>query len=664
MSGFEPGETIDERYVIIEQIGEGGMGSVFTAREIGLERIVAIKVLQALSQVDAEARARFQREAKVLSALSHPGIVSFFRLGLWHGRLYMAMEYIEGHTLRKAILENKCTPIDAMQIAAQVCQAMQYAHLRGVYHRDLKPDNIVLTQIDGKLRVRLLDFGLARISESAEAGLTQTGLLVGSVAYMSPEQCTGQKVDHRADIYALGCILYEMIAGAPPFQTDNPVGMVYKHANDLPPNLVSRNNVSLPPGLKQAVSKCLEKSIQNRYQSMSELEVALQAVLRGEGSAEKEQGTKSRIFNSVPFTCAVTAILLLGLCTSSVRLFKSAPSEGTHITKVDRVSRRSNQGMLMNAAQLIIQSGSTEQRKVQLAQAEGLLNAVIDSERQKPPPNGPVAQAYVLRAKALLSSTSFTRNLELKHTLITQAEEDCKTSIAYSSRQGHEYKAALMGYELLGDISENDKHNLAEAEENFRKALVLYKRPDADELEDLGLVKGTGMPSTGGGDSEIWLDCRLAGLEANRGVPGSLKKLHGLLDKWLSTVGSYSVSIMTVAETLADAYKRAGMKKERRKLLEATDRRLRSMPSDIARTNADCFNKLANLNIADQEFDLAFDELRQAMRYYQDSFRTESSSMGLLKTIKRLKFSCGPDHPNKLAELQKLEQNIRSRPSD
>lgn len=225
---FSPGTIIDERYEIIEPIGEGGMGSVFRARELELDRTIAIKFLQLSMSGDEVSCSRFLREGKILSALVHKNILACYRYGLWQGRVpYIAMEFLAGKSLRSVLKENTRLPWQqVIEIALPVCDAMQTAHQNGIIHRDLKPDNIVL--IDDAAKVKVLDFGLARIIVVTEGELSQhlthTGALVGSVHYMSPEQCSGKRADARCDIYSLGCILYELLVGAPPWRRTTRLG--------------------------------------------------------------------------------------------------------------------------------------------------------------------------------------------------------------------------------------------------------------------------------------------------------------------------------------------------------------------------------------------------------------------------------------------------------
>jgi serine/threonine-protein kinase len=250
------GKILDARYKVLSPLGSGGMGSVYMAREIALDRNVAIKVLHA-NMIDPENQARFEREGAILSNLSHQHIMTFYRFGIApDNSSYIAIEYLPGRTLR-SILSSETT-LDwrrATQIAMQICKALEYSHQLGVVHRDLKPENIMLMDTPEKDYVKLMDFGLAKLLPS-ESGmeapenqkLTKTGQLVGSINYLSPEQCIGKKPDQRADVYALGCILYESLLGEPPFYADNPMGVMYKHANEKPKSVLEHpGGQTIPP---------------------------------------------------------------------------------------------------------------------------------------------------------------------------------------------------------------------------------------------------------------------------------------------------------------------------------------------------------------------------------------------------------------------------------
>lgn len=292
---LKPGLIVDERYEVIAHLGDGGMGSVFKARERELNRLVALKILDPELSKDTEWRARFVREGRALSQLSHPNVLTIYRLGVWGGIPFIAMEYLEGHVLMEELSDGPLPWQRAVRIAMQICDGMSFAHQKRIIHRDLKPANIMLLNKPHADFVKVLDFGLARIAGSATTqsqSLTQTGSLIGSVHYMSPEQCLGQKADHRADIYALGCLLFEAICGEPPFEADNPIGLMHKHVSEPVRLVTSCPGLSdLPKQLDALIVKAVSKDLHNRYQTMDEFKQDLLFMSTGEFGRVEADGS-------------------------------------------------------------------------------------------------------------------------------------------------------------------------------------------------------------------------------------------------------------------------------------------------------------------------------------------------------------------------------------
>lgn len=287
---IEPGTIIDGRYEVRAHLASGGMGDVYEAVEISLERPIALKMLSASLVGDALIFSRFKREGEVLSALSHPGIPHFYRFGLWEDRYpYIAAELLKGETLRQTISEQgTLDPFRVIAIAIQICFAMQAAHQHGVIHRDLKPDNIILTTEPLPDSVKVLDFGIAMLQSQKDREkqpLTQSGQALGSIHYMSPEQCQGRLVDARSDIYALGCLVYELLSGHPPFVSDSIIDLMNKHLTELPtPLSVACSGKTLPDGLSSLVARSLAKEPGKRYQSMDEVRADLEKIVQGRGA--------------------------------------------------------------------------------------------------------------------------------------------------------------------------------------------------------------------------------------------------------------------------------------------------------------------------------------------------------------------------------------------
>jgi serine/threonine protein kinase/DNA-binding beta-propeller fold protein YncE/tetratricopeptide (TPR) repeat protein len=265
-------------FIIEKKVGEGGMGTVFMARQISLDRVVALKILPKSFADNPEFVERFRREARAAASLIHPNVVQVYSVGEERGVPYFAMEFVEGDTLEAAIKSgNRYGIRAAVELAAGVARALEAAHEKGLVHRDIKPANIML---DNKENVKVTDFGLAKPS-SGSLDITQPGLVVGTPTYMSPEQGAGEDVDTTSDIYSLGVVLYEMLTGRVPFHSDNVGTIIYKHLHEAP-EPPTRFNPDVDSKLEAIVLKCLGKHPQDRYRHPGELVAALEAFLKGE----------------------------------------------------------------------------------------------------------------------------------------------------------------------------------------------------------------------------------------------------------------------------------------------------------------------------------------------------------------------------------------------
>jgi serine/threonine protein kinase/Tol biopolymer transport system component len=272
-------------YEIIGQIGAGGMGEVYLAKDTRLERKTAIKILPVSVAQDGERMLRFVREAKSASALNHPNIITIYEIGETDHTHFIATEYIEGDTLRAGLERGRLEASEALGIAVQVASALAAAHEAGIVHRDIKPENIMLRR---DRIVKVLDFGIAKLAEQREGGeartdlptrrfLTEHGAIIGTVGYMSPEQVRGQRVDHRADIFSFGCVLYEMLTGKQAFGGGSVGEMMSAILKDEPEELTQPDG-KLPPQLVHVVRHCPEKQPERRFQSASDLGFALEAL--------------------------------------------------------------------------------------------------------------------------------------------------------------------------------------------------------------------------------------------------------------------------------------------------------------------------------------------------------------------------------------------------
>jgi serine/threonine-protein kinase len=265
------------RYRLVRHLARGGMAEVFVGRDELLGRTVAVKVLFPQLSHDQSFVERFRREARSAAMLNHPNIVSVFDFGEDGGSHFIVMEYVDGPTLRDVIRrEGPMDPSEAARIASAVAAALSAAHGRGIVHRDVKPANVLL----GDGVVKVADFGIARAAR-AHQGLTQPGMVLGTVRYLSPEQARGATVDHRSDIYSLGTVLYEMLAGEPPFPGDDPVVVAVRQRGGEAPPPPSTRNRRVPPALDAVVAKAMSVDPARRHRSAEELRAELKAALSG-----------------------------------------------------------------------------------------------------------------------------------------------------------------------------------------------------------------------------------------------------------------------------------------------------------------------------------------------------------------------------------------------
>ncbi|HWX42932.1 MAG TPA: serine/threonine-protein kinase, partial [Blastocatellia bacterium] len=282
------GTLLDDKYRLDEKIGEGGMGTVYRGTHVQMEHTIAVKILHQHLASDHTALERFRREARAAAQIRHPNAVSVTDFGVTKdsGIAYLVMEFLEGNDLRIKINRDKQLDYyEALIIMNQVCAAVYAAHNKGIIHRDLKPDNIWLVQSDKALEmVKVLDFGIAKLKTSSDkaTSLTQHGMIVGTPYYMSPEQCRGEDLDPRSDVYSLGVILYQLLTGRVPFDGESPIAVVLKH-NTEKPRPLRAYRPDMPPEIEGVVLRALAKKKEDRQETAIQLAQEFEAALDASG---------------------------------------------------------------------------------------------------------------------------------------------------------------------------------------------------------------------------------------------------------------------------------------------------------------------------------------------------------------------------------------------
>ena len=313
------------RYPILEKIGSGGMGEVYLARDPILGRKVAIKVLHKEFVADPIRLARFEKEAKAASSLEHPGVAHIYEIGEADGIHFIAMQYVEGLTLNEKVKAERPSFAQVLDWAIQICEAMEEAHLQGIIHRDLKPQNIMVTE---QGQIKILDFGIAKTihqkRRTESETMTDTGMIVGTVHYMSPEQALGKQIDHRSDIFSIGILLFETVTGRLPFLGESTMETLQKILNQAPEPFMSVTT-SVPYEFERLILKCLEKDPAKRYQSIQDLLIDLRNLKQETGT---EKPTTSLIVShpkSRLWLVGMVALLLLAVAAIVYFQVKTKP---------------------------------------------------------------------------------------------------------------------------------------------------------------------------------------------------------------------------------------------------------------------------------------------------------------------------------------------------
>src|SRR5215831_13863117 len=293
-SGDEVGKVLADRYKVLRKLGEGGMGEVYEAQHVYIEKRFALKLLRKEIMTNKEAVTRFYQEARAASAIGHENIVEIDDFGhLPDGRAYLAMEFLEGQSLADAARE-QIAIARSVEITCQVCRGLAAAHAKGIIHRDMKPENVFLVRRAAREVAKILDFGIAKVSGADGSGqspsLTRTGTIFGTPHYMSPEQALGKPLDHRTDIYSVGVIMYEIFAGMVPFRGESFMAILTQHitAAPLPPRDVAPDR-DIPPELEHVILRAMAKEPGERFSTMSQMLGELERIERERYGGQRPQ---------------------------------------------------------------------------------------------------------------------------------------------------------------------------------------------------------------------------------------------------------------------------------------------------------------------------------------------------------------------------------------
>ena len=343
-------KIFNSRYEIGAMIGTGGMADVYIAEDLRLHRKVAVKILRSDLARDPAFVARFKKEALAAGGLNNPGIVAVFDSGEDGADSYIVMELVKGHTLRQLLQSGAVISQDeAVKIVAEILEALDYSHNQGIIHRDIKPGNIMITE-SGKVKV--MDFGIARALDDIGATMTNTWNVVGTAQYLSPEQATGEYADARSDIYSVGCLMYELLVGRPPFVGDTPVSIAFQHVS-APLPAPSDINPDIDPNLETIIKVALHKDPNDRYQDAGAMLEDLRRAVRGEQVTTKIRRTKPR--RRFMLVGGVVAALILIVGSTLLTKTHSPATPSLQVPNVVGLTEAQARALLTNFPTITIQ---------------------------------------------------------------------------------------------------------------------------------------------------------------------------------------------------------------------------------------------------------------------------------------------------------------------
>lgn len=343
------GQVIDGKYRLNKILGVGGMGAVYNATRLHIGDEVAVKILHPESHAEPTSSERFRREAQMAARLKHPNAVGIYDFGVTaNGLIYLVMELVNGSSLRQIIKEQGPLAINTVaDITSQVCAALDEAHRQGIVHRDIKPENIVVSATANGIQVKVLDFGVAKMRDLATGNLTQAGMILGTPRYMSPEQCMGEELDGRSDIYSFGIVLYEMLCGAVPFNSPASTAIAVQHVTQTPPSLRVMN-ASISPAVETVVINSLNKQREARPQSAGALSQQLTAAVYGNAVSTQQTYSSGAFFQPAvtqqnaprPSQDMPTAIISNSFSGSNVPTSPPTPAYSTQSATIAKSSSK------------------------------------------------------------------------------------------------------------------------------------------------------------------------------------------------------------------------------------------------------------------------------------------------------------------------------------
>lgn len=328
-AAFSPGFVLADKFEIKEKLGEGGMATVYRARQISLGRDVAVKVLHGHLNSDIDTIKRFDKEARAVGALKHHNLVGVVDNGVFDGSPYLIMDYIEGTRLTDLLERERLSWEKFRGLADQLCAGLAHAHHNGLVHRDLKPSNIMLTEENGILTPKIVDFGIAKSTkEDLSDPLTHTGEIFGTPFYMSPEQCQGHQIDQRSDIYSLGCLFFQMLDGEMPFVGASPIATVIKHLNEEVPTI---NRTDIPPHVQVVIARAMAKSPDDRFQTVQEFMSALNDPSIANKWRSKSKSARNGHWSKIGAIIMAIVVIAAGAGLVTSQINSQAPQPSTQV---------------------------------------------------------------------------------------------------------------------------------------------------------------------------------------------------------------------------------------------------------------------------------------------------------------------------------------------